>query len=219
MARKTPPRDSKGRFVKRSRAKKRRTRRNPVRRHRSPRSLPPRNARGQFVARAGRRSSSSKKRRRRTRAYRSNPRRPDFIGSFTDGMVMAGQVVVGKAAARSVPDLLGLPKQGNVGLAVQAGVALVAGWAADMFLGREASRAIMAGGLTAPLETLIVAYNVPWLSTSLAPVTAQSDVGAYVMGGGGANGFRRNPGRSVQRRPAPARGLGRYAAADSYMFN
>ena len=85
--------------------------------------------------------------------------------TFIDGAVEAGQILIGKAVARSIPDLANLPKEGNVGLAIQGGVALAAGFVADMFLSRDAARAILAGGLTAPLETLIVAYQVPWLLT------------------------------------------------------
>lgn len=140
----------------------------------------------------------------------------DLVASFTDGAIEAGQILVGKAVVRSVPDLAGLPKEGNVGLAVQAVTALVAGWAAEMFLSREASRAILAGGLTAPLETVIVAYQVPWLSGALSPVSATATLGAYVRG---TRNGRAALGRYVRDR-APVssndRGLGSYAAARSY---
>lgn len=112
------------------------------------------------------------------------------------GGIGAVQVLTGKAAARAVPDLMGLPKEGNVGLAIQAGVALAAGWVADMMLSPKAAEMILVGGLTAPTETLIVAFNVPFFSEALSPTTAANDVGRYV---------RRNPGRTV-----PSNGMGRY---------
>lgn len=130
-------------------------------------------------------SKSSSKSKSRRRPARSNPpamfRPRNIMGHLVDSGVEAGQILVGKALARSVPDLANLPKQGNVGLAVQTGVALASGWAASMFLSPAAARAITAGGLTAPLETMVVAYNVPWLSRALAPVTASNDLGAYVQ--------------------------------------
>ncbi len=142
--------------------------------------------------------------RKKRRSYARNPRRPNIIRTLTDGLVEAGQILVGKAAVRTLPDLAGLPKQGNMGIAIQAGAALVIGFVADMFLGRNAVRAITAGALTAPLETLIVAYQIPWLSGALAPVTANGALGAYVQRGGGG------PGRVAA---ATAPGMGRYVRA------
>ncbi len=131
--------------------------------------------------------------------------------SLTDGAIEAGQVLIGKAIARSVPDLAGLPKEGNIGLAVQAGVALTSGYVAEMFLSKSAARAILAGGLTAPLETVIVAYRVPWLSQALSPVSATNNLGAYVRGGQlGAYVRERLPASSANR------GLGSYAAARGF---
>lgn len=154
-----PKRDARGRFVKKSTARRKTTRRKAPARRRKPAA------------------------RRRAPARRNPPRRrkmPDVIGMFTQGTMAAAQVLVGKAAARSVPDLVGLPKQGNVGLATQAGVALAIGYVADMFLSRQTAAAILAGALTAPLETFIVAQNVPWLSTALSPTTASAEVAGYM---------------------------------------
>ena len=141
--------------------------------------------------------------RKRARTYARNPRRPNIIRTLTDGIVEAGQILVGKAAVRTLPDLAGLPKQGNMGIAIQAGAALVIGYVADMFLGRQAVRAITAGALTAPLETLIVSYKVPWLAQALSPVTQNASLGAYYRGGGG--------GGTIARATAP--GMGRYVRA------
>ena len=184
---------------------------------------------------ARKRTTTTRKRRRTTkrnpgrtvmpRARTNAPRRArrrtgglagfDFVGSFVAGATEATQVLVGKALARSVPDLVGLPKQGNIGLAIQTGVALLTGYAAEMFVSAGAARALMAGGLTAPLETLIVAYNVPWLAPALHPVTGQNALGSYVMGANGAAlaaGRRRALGRYVTEND---RGLGRYVSTGS----
>lgn len=204
--RRTPPRyksgPKKGQFMsKRARAAHRR---NPTRK-----AAAKSNPRKRRRSTARRRSSP-----RRRRSYRRNPVRgisvKRAVKTLMSGTVAAGQMLVGKAAVRSVPDLLGLPKEGNIGLAVQAATALVVGFVADMMLGKDAGTAITAGGLSAPLETLIVAYKVPWLSDALSPTTAQAGVGAYVSPLALAPGRPAlvNPGRTV----APIRrGLGRYA--------
>ena len=154
MAKSLPPRDSKGRFKSTGSSSSSSSK---------SKSLPPRDPRtGRFVSK-----------------YRANPVGGDIVGMLTGGAVEAGQILAGKAAARSVPDLLGMPKSGNTGLAIQAAVAVGLGYMADMFLSPNAARAILAGGLTAPMETMIVAYQVPWLSDALSPAQAGSDLGAY----------------------------------------
>ncbi|MGE0347378.1 MAG: hypothetical protein AB7N73_15000 [Gemmatimonadales bacterium] len=205
--RKMPPRHKsgpkKGQFMKSRR--RARPRRNPGRTVQAA-ANPPRRKRRRVRA-------SSSPRRRRVR--RNPPRRfapRNVMRTLTDGAIEAGQVLVGKAMVRSVPDLAGLPKEGNVGLAIQAGVALVAGVLAEMFLSKDAARAILAGGLTAPLETVIVAYKVPWLAPALSPVSQTATLQAYVVGGNGRLG------RYVRERlPAATasgeRGLGSYASA------
>ena len=211
--RRLPPRyksgPKKGRFMsKRARSArkggKRKRRRNPGRTVQPARANQPRKRRR---APAARRPAA----RRRT-SYKRNPRRfgGGFVRILTDGVVEAGQVLIGKAAARSIPDLLpNVPKQGNMGLAVQAGTAVVIGWIADMFLSKQAARAMVAGALTAPLETMIVANRVPWLSVALSPVTAQNGLQAYVRGGGGTLG--RYVRRPRVEQGSSERGLGRYA--------
>lgn len=145
-------------------------------------------------ARTRRRTTATRKAapRRRT-TYRSNPKRPDLIGMLTGGTMTAFQVLVGKAAVRTIPDMIGLPRAGNVGLATQAALAVVAGYLADMFLSRETSAAILAGGLTAPLETALVAYDVPWIGQALAPTTTANEVEALTGVGRYPNGMGRYP--------------------------
>lgn len=214
MKRRLPPRHKsgpkKGQFMsKRARAarsapKRRKTRRNPGRAvMRASSNQPKRKASVRRRAPSTRRPVARKR-----RAYRANPRRPmGIVQTFSDGLVEAGQILIGKAAARSIPALANLPKQGNVGLAVQAGTALVIGYVAEMFLSKSAARAMTAGALTAPLETLIVSYEVPWLSQALAPVTAQANMSSYVSGGS-LGAYVRRPRLEAG---SSERGLGRYA--------
>lgn len=163
MARKRA-RDSKGRFISKSRARSKRSRKRSYKRN-----LPPRDSKGRFTSRGGGR-----------RSYRRNPPGGDLVGKATQGAMDAGAVLVGKAATRSIPQLLSLPQTGNTGLAVQAATAVAAGWAADRFVGPDVGRFVLAGGLTAPMESLIIRFNVPWLSTALA---GGGSVGRYVSPG------------------------------------
>lgn len=172
--------------------------------------------RNQPARKAARRRPAARARRPAARArpaYRPNPRRPDIIRTLIDSTVEAGQVLIGKAAVRTVPDLVGFPASGNTGIAIQAGTALVIGFVADMFLRPATVRALTAGALTAPLETLIVANDVPWLARALSPVTAQNQLGAYVQWGAGrGGGSHAGVGRYVRRSPvsrlSTARGMG-----------
>lgn len=176
MARRMPKRDAKGRFIKTSRARKRRN------------------------APTRKKTTTARK-----RTYRRNPATPDVLVMLRDGGIAATQVLVGKAVVRSVPDLLNLPKQGNVGLAVQAALALATGYVSSMFLSRGAAAAMMAGGLTAPIETLLVANNVPWIGEALSPTTEQAAVNGY-MGAG------RYPHTPMGRYPRPVAALAGYPA-------
>lgn len=186
--RRMPPRyksgPKKGQFMPK-RARKRKN--PPAARRATPRAAP-------------RRRAAARKAPARRRTYRRNPARmPDLFVMLKDGTMAAGQVLVGKAAARSVPQLLNLPQQGNMGLAIQAGVALGLGYVSSMVFSRGTAAAIMAGGLTAPLETLLVANQVPWIGEALSPTTQLDQVSGY-MG--------RYP-AGIGRYPA---GVGRYPA-------
>lgn len=102
--------------------------------------------------------------------------------TLMDGAMDSGLVLVGKAATRSIPLLANLPKEGNIGLAVQGLTAVVVSMLAQNFLRPAQARMILAGGLTAPLETLIVSYNIPFLSPALQPVEADAQLSAYLGG-------------------------------------
>jgi hypothetical protein len=216
MAKRTRPRYKSGakkgqfmsdRAIAASKGGRKRTRRKATTRRNPGRSVAVRKN-----APARKRRSPAKVARRRPARRNPPKRRLDILGSLMGGGIEAVQILVGKAAARSIPDLIRAPKEGNVGLAVQAATALVVGWGASMFLSPNAARAMLAGGLTAPIETLVVAYNVPWLSNALAPVTAANNVGAYArgrIGNGGMSGYvRARPSIQIQER-----GLGGYVSS------
>lgn len=164
--------------------------------------LPPRvksgKNKGQFRKRAStKRKRAPAKRRRNPMHYaaaankpakrRNNPpRRGKFTvrkitRDLTQGAMDAALILVGKAGARTIPAFLpNLPKEGNVGLAIQALTAVVLGLAADMVLRPAQAKMVLAGGLTAPVETLVVALNVPFLAPALAPVTLNAQLSAYM---------------------------------------
>lgn len=178
MARRLPARTKSGRFVKGGGRRRKR-------RRASVKSNPPAARR-----RSPRRARRSTKRRR----TRSNPPRPRVtakgaVGQLVQGAKDAAMVVTGKAAARALPTLLKLPKEGALGIGVQIGVGLASGFLAHWFGGRDAGRFILAGALSAPIETVLVAKRVPFFAPALSPATAATQVGAYAMpsvGGVGA---------------------------------
>lgn len=191
--RKTPPRyksgPKKGQFM--PKGARRKARRNPV----------------AVRARASSGSSTTKRAAapRRVRAYaaRRNPPKSDLLDSLTAGVMGAGGVLVGKAAARSLPQLLTLPQAGNVGLAVQAATAVVVGWLADRFVGRDVGSMVLAGGLSAPMESLVIRLNIPWLSPALSSA-------------GTVSGYANRPGnRVVVWRGAPSSGVKGYVTPGS----
>lgn len=168
-------RDSKGRFLKgRATSRRKPTRRKAV----------------------ARRRTSAPRRQVTRRAYRRNPARPDVVKMLTRGTLTATQVLVGKAATRAVPDLMNLPKAGNAGLAVQVATALALGYVSEMFFSKTTAAAILAGGLTAPVETLIQAANIPYLSGYLSPGADAAAIQGYVQSPGLAGYVPPVPGSS-----------------------
>lgn len=154
MARKMPARNAKGRFVKGGRATTARRRRTTTTRAAAPR-------------------------RRRTTYRRNPPRKGDIMGRVTTGLLDGLQVMLGKAGARAVPTLLKLPTTGTMGIGVQLASAVAVGMVAEQFVSRDAARMIVAGGVSAPLEALVISYNVPFL----APALTTGALSGYPQGG------------------------------------
>jgi len=176
--------------------------------------LPARDSRGRF--KKGSRSSRSSRSRTRRNPGRMKKNPPDIMGMAVGGATTATQVLLGKAATRSVPELANLPRSGNTGLAVQALVAIALGYISAEFLSREAAAAILAGGLTAPLEDFIVAQNVPWLSEALGPgASPTNNVGRYPQRPALVAGY---PDGGVGRYPTPP-GVGRYPEAHGELYD
>jgi hypothetical protein len=145
---------------------------------------------------------------RRTRRRSTRRRNPGVVGQLRTGIKDAAGVVVGKAGARILPTLVpGIPKTGPMGLAVQAAAALALGFVADQVASRDTARMVLAGALSAPLETAAVAYNVPLLGRALDPVASAAQVAAV---NGSVGSLRRLSGaRRMGAYVTP--GLGAYA--------
>lgn len=128
------------------------------------------------------RRSSARSASRAGRVLRYRRRNPplfggNLIGRVMDGAVDATEVVLGKAVSRAIPHMVGLPQEGAMGLAVQVGAALVAGWLARN-ISPNASKMVLAGGLAAPIESFIKSMNIPVISAALGD-EGYFAVGAY----------------------------------------
>jgi hypothetical protein len=100
------------------------------------------------------------------------------------GVIDAGEVLVGKVVVRTVPGLIGFGSSDTIGLAIQALTAIVAGGVAHTFVNHNAGKMVLAGGLAAPLETLIKSLNIPLISSALGEDTVevvQDGMGGYVQ--------------------------------------
>lgn len=157
------------------------------------------------------RSTAKRTTKRRTTTRRRNPgryARNPSLKRTTDMIVStsidAVQVVVGKAASVSVPDLLKLPSTGNTGIAVRAAAAVALGWIGDEFLGGDIGHNLLLGGLVGAVEDVAIKYNAPWL----APALQRS--GTMGRHAGSPSGMRRYVRRMPQTVGNGGR-LGRYA--------
>jgi len=167
------PRNARGRFVRKSSSRRRNPGKGRHVRHRYHRerwsaSEHPRGARGQFVR---------KNPRSRSHHRRSNPGLPrDIVGRIGRGALDALEIVAGKAVTKGLPSLVKAPTTGNTGLAVQGLAAVVVGLVADMVGGAEIGRMVLAGGLSAPIESIIAGAGIPYLSPAL-----NGTLSSYVM--------------------------------------
>lgn len=143
------------------------------------------------ISRKRHRSNSPTHRGRRYgRRYRRNPRMPrtamGFVTMVTNGAIDAGEVVVGKALTRLVPQTFGLPRDGAMGLGVQVLSAIFIGWVGT-FISGNASKMMLAGGLSAPVEDFLKSMNIPIIGPALGEDVVEisaypqmlADAGAY----------------------------------------
>lgn len=129
---------------------------------------------------AKRRRSPRRRTYKRRRSARRNPpvRLRGIQKQLTDGVVGAFQVTAGKATSRVLTQQLGIATEGATGIAVQAGVALLTGMVATRMFGATAGKMFLAGALTAPIESMVVAAGVPILSDALS---AYPQLSSYPM--------------------------------------
>lgn len=145
---------------------------------------------GKATRRRGRRFGSNPPRRGRGR--RTFRRNPGLVGLGIQAAKDAAAIVGSRVAVKALPAVLKLPTEGNKGLAVQAGVALILGFAADRFLGRDMGRIIAGGALSAPLSAG-VAQALPAAAAGESSILTAvrnglngDSLGAYPMVGMGA---------------------------------
>lgn len=91
------------------------------------------------------------------RRYQRNPVHSIPARLFA-GVIDAAEVLVGKGAARVVPGMIGMDRESTTGLIAQAAVGAIAGIGAS-YLSPNAGKMVLAGGFTAPLESLIKKLN------------------------------------------------------------
>lgn len=164
-----------GRVVKKGGARKRSA---PKRRRRvASNPAPKRRRRRRITSTKGRTTVAKKRRRRRSparrrRYYRRNPRQPAIIKTLTDGAVGAFQVLAGKAAARTLGNLVPLPGAQDagspMGVASQAIVAVLVSIFGKQLFGAKVAGMLTVGALTAPVESIIIGANIPVLSPALS---------------------------------------------------
>lgn len=123
-------------------------------------------------------------RRRTHRRYRRNPGMKLGFGYFSvktlmNGAIDGAEVVVGKSLVRTVPGMIGLPTSDNTGLLIQAISAVLVGWAGHTLVSPNAGKMFLAGGLAAPMETLIKSLNIPFISAGLGEDIVEVGVGTY----------------------------------------
>lgn len=120
------------------------------------------------------------------RKARRNPPIPTLrqVGrDLTTGAMDAGLVLTGKAAVRTIPTLVdGIPKSGNLGLATQALTAVVVSILGRNFLKPAQAKMLLAGGLSAPIETLLVSWDAPFFAAALQPTEGDAQLSAYMHG-------------------------------------
>lgn len=183
-----------GRKPRTRKARKRTT----TKRRTSAMATPRRNAKGRFTQgggttrrRATTRRTTARKATARRRSYRSNPPRArNIMGRIQGGLTDGLQVLLGEAAARMIPTLFRLPTTGPVGIGVQLASAVALGMVAERVVSKDAARMMVAGGVSAPLQSLVIQYNVPFLAPALQPGT----VAGYPQGGR-LLGYPRQPSR------------------------
>lgn len=160
---------------------------------------------------ATRRPAAVVKHRRRSTHYRRNPGGiSGIVSQLTTGLMNAAEVTVGRIAARIVPALFKLPQGGAIGLAVQTGVGIAAGMAAEK-VKRGSGAFVLAGALSAPVESIIKGLNLPVVSAALGELPGDYGYGEY------ADALDPGTVGTLSGYPAAGAGMGDYALAQQQM--
>ena len=144
----------------------------------------------------GRRRSTSRRRRsaasyvrarpRRRRTYRRNPgfTPRGIIGQITQGAVDAGWAVGGKAAVRIVRARVGQEPGTPMAILTELGTGIVGAYALRRFLrSTNGAKMFLAGAFMAPVESVIKAANVPFISPALGDDGTVPYISGYVAPG------------------------------------
>lgn len=188
-------RDSKGRYLKKGRGRKRSTTKR--RRRRNP-------ALATYRVNGGRRRNSTVRNSYRPRR-RKNPR--GLLGGFGNMFDMAAlfQMSLGGVGVKLVPGLIrsmlwsGLPTTGMTGKLVQVGTSFLLAMVTRQFVGRKAAQNVFNGAMTVTLIELMSEYVMPALGLSgyvynNGPLSRRDMAPAlrkytYRGGGGGSRAF------------------------------
>lgn len=134
----------------------------------------------------------------RRRRYTRNPVH-SIPARLLGGVIDAAELLVGKGAARALPTVFGVDRESTTGLIVQAAVGAAAGIGAS-YISANAGKMVLAGGFSAPMESLIKRANIPYVSAAFGddesfPVTSigafpapEVDMSAYPEGMGDDDG-------------------------------
>jgi hypothetical protein len=114
-------------------------------------------------------SSNPPSHRRHKRRYRPNPpvSMKGFIPMLMEGVIDAGEIVAGKAAARLIPALFGFQRGTMMNMIGQGATAVAIGYLGHSFISRNAGKMLLAGGLASPVEDIIKTLNIPMISAAL----------------------------------------------------
>lgn len=125
------------------------------------------------------------RRKGRRRGFRRNPilgGRGNLMRTVTEGVKGGLGVLAGKVAARAVPTLIGQPRTGMVGMAIQAAVAIVLAPMVGRFAGGEFGKAFLWGSFASPLESVVVKLNLPVIGPALSSYADELSAVPYVPG-------------------------------------
>lgn len=108
--------------------------------------------------------------------------RSGVIGTIMQGGKDAALVLGGQAGTNYLARLVPVPAsasantQAAIGLGSRVVAAVVVGYAARRFLGADAARFVIAGGIAVPLKAAIMVAQIPVLSGALS---SDEEIGAY----------------------------------------